>query len=142
MPLDIKKTIINKSKRELNPDEKNALSKGHFIPTAQRDDFRYEICKAIEKEHPPQANMSTKEICALKALKLDHSIVILPADKGRATVIMDNQDYDIRLVATIKDTIRTRTTTVVPTREKEEKQGVVYIIPMEPCRQVYIGETG
>uniref|UniRef100_A0A915JBF4 Uncharacterized protein n=1 Tax=Romanomermis culicivorax TaxID=13658 RepID=A0A915JBF4_ROMCU len=38
--------------------------------------------------------MSTKESPALNALKSDNHVVILPTDKGRATVIMDNQDYD------------------------------------------------
>uniref|UniRef100_A0A915KEG4 Uncharacterized protein n=1 Tax=Romanomermis culicivorax TaxID=13658 RepID=A0A915KEG4_ROMCU len=50
--------------------------------------------------------------------------------------------YKVRLVATSKDTIRTCTSTVAPTREKEEKQGVVYSIPMEPCQKFYVGETG
>uniref|UniRef100_A0A915KCW4 Uncharacterized protein n=1 Tax=Romanomermis culicivorax TaxID=13658 RepID=A0A915KCW4_ROMCU len=46
---------------------------------------------------------------------------------------------NIRLVAT---SIRTRTSTVAPTWEKEEKQGLMYSIPMEPYWKVYIGETG
>uniref|UniRef100_A0A915J8R7 Uncharacterized protein n=1 Tax=Romanomermis culicivorax TaxID=13658 RepID=A0A915J8R7_ROMCU len=47
-----------------------------------------------------------------------------------------------RLEATSKDKIQTCTSTMAPTRDKEEKQDVVYSIPMEPCQKVYFGETG
>uniref|UniRef100_A0A915K4P8 Uncharacterized protein n=1 Tax=Romanomermis culicivorax TaxID=13658 RepID=A0A915K4P8_ROMCU len=61
---------------------------------------------------------------------------------GHFTQKVKWKKYKVRWVATSKDTIPTHTSMVAPTREKEEKQGVVYSIPMEPCQKVYIGETG
>ena len=40
---------------------------------------------------------------ALKQLTKDEEIVILPADKGRATVVMDHNDYSSKLEAMLED---------------------------------------
>ena len=39
------------------------------------------------------SNLTKNEKIALKSLKNDPQIIIKPADKGSATVIMDRQDY-------------------------------------------------
>ena len=40
-----------------------------------------------------KGNLSKNERKALKELQSDTSIVILPADKGRSTVILNREDY-------------------------------------------------
>jgi len=41
----------------------------------------------------PDNNLTKDEQQALKRLKNDNNIVILPADKGRVTVVIDKTDY-------------------------------------------------
>ncbi|KAJ8033554.1 hypothetical protein HOLleu_23838 [Holothuria leucospilota] len=41
----------------------------------------------------PKSNISHKEKVALSELKSDDSIIILPADKGRSTVVMNKEQY-------------------------------------------------
>ena len=41
----------------------------------------------------PKDNISVKERKALKDLKNDNDIIILPADKGCVTVILNKEDY-------------------------------------------------
>ena len=41
----------------------------------------------------PPSNLSKDEQVALKQLQKEPSIIILPADKGKATVVMDKEDY-------------------------------------------------
>nr|VZI13133.1 unnamed protein product [Spirometra erinaceieuropaei] len=43
--------------------------------------------------HKPRRTISSAEVKAIKELKMDEDIVIVPADKGRATVILDNSEY-------------------------------------------------
>nr|VZI13350.1 unnamed protein product [Spirometra erinaceieuropaei] len=43
--------------------------------------------------HKPRANITRAEQDALKKLRADTSIVVLPADKGRSTVVLDKTDY-------------------------------------------------
>ena len=47
--------------------------------------------------------MTKDERQALKRLKTDENIVILPADKGRMTVVMDKTDYYDKMDALVND---------------------------------------
>ena len=42
----------------------------------------------------PKSNVSQEEREALCALRSEQSIVVLPADKGNATVVMDVEEYE------------------------------------------------
>ena len=63
-----------------------------------------EIASTVQSASIPDNNLTKDEQQALKRLKNDDNIVILPADKGRVTVVMDKTDYfdkmDALLVAT------------------------------------------
>ena len=39
----------------------------------------------------------------MKELRKNNTILILPADKGRATVIMDKDDYNSKMLAMLND---------------------------------------
>ena len=47
--------------------------------------------------------MTPDEQKALKRLKTDENIVILPADKGRVTVVMDKTDYKDKMDSLVND---------------------------------------
>ena len=65
------------------------------IPKA--DELRWKVRQALEKSKPPKPNISKTERQALKSLQDDDSIIILPADKGNATVVMDRLEYSNKL---------------------------------------------
>ena len=44
-------------------------------------------------KHSRHRNMTKDELETLKRLSKDTSVTILPADKGRAVVVMDSSDY-------------------------------------------------
>ncbi len=41
--------------------------------------------------------MKPDELKAIKELRNDNSVMILPADKGRATVLLDKSQYDLKV---------------------------------------------
>ena len=47
----------------------------------------------LQHSKPPKDDLSKDDRKALKELQSDTSIVILPADKGRSTVILNREDY-------------------------------------------------
>ncbi|BHF58490.1 hypothetical protein SprV_0100144200 [Sparganum proliferum] len=51
----------------------------------------------------PTNNMSSAEIEAMKELKMDKDIIMLPADKGRATVVMNRVDYNEKAKSLLDD---------------------------------------
>ena len=103
---DKKEWIINMSSGQLTHIEIDLLRKGlNFSITSKtlpNKDIIVTIedaVKDLEKELTLQNskhlkdNLSKDERKALKELQSDTSIVILPADKGRSTVILNREDY-------------------------------------------------
>ncbi len=62
---------------------------------AQR--LRTGVANILKKGKIPKRNLSHKLHLALKNFKRNNSIVILPADKGNATVLMDKCDYNMKM---------------------------------------------
>ena len=113
---DKKKWVINMSSRQLTHIETDLLSKGLNFSITSKDTPNKDIIatiedavKDLEKEEadtirakisltllnskPPKDNLSKDKRKTLKELQSDTSIVILPADKGRSTVILNREDY-------------------------------------------------
>ena len=62
--------------------------------------FRSRIAFTIQPASLTDNNLAKDERQALKRLRNDDDIVILSADKGRGTVIMDKTDYHDKTLAT------------------------------------------
>ena len=59
----------------------------------EADTIRAKITLTLQNYKLPKENLSQDERRALKELRSDTSIVILPADKGRFTVILSHEGY-------------------------------------------------
>ena len=73
------------------------------LPTGEAAQLRSEIVGTLKSSKTPKANVSKEERTAIKQLQKVKSITILPADKGRATVILDSSDYENKLNALLSD---------------------------------------
>ena len=51
------------------------------------------VSLTLQNSKPPKDNLSKDERKALKELQSDTSFIILPADKGRSTFILNREDY-------------------------------------------------
>jgi hypothetical protein len=71
--------------------EKAAISIG--TNTAAAADLRNTINHILKNPKPYTSNLNREEIRALTDLRKIPNITILPADKGRATVVMDTSQY-------------------------------------------------
>nr|VZH95837.1 unnamed protein product [Spirometra erinaceieuropaei] len=58
---------------------------------------------SLATAHTPRANITKAEQSALKTLRADSSTVILTADKGPSTVVMDKADYIQKANALLED---------------------------------------
>ncbi|VDN26700.1 unnamed protein product [Dibothriocephalus latus] len=61
--------------------------------TEETKDFIRHQVSSLLMAHQPREVLTKIERIALRALKADRHIVIVQADKGRSTVIMDRTDY-------------------------------------------------
>ena len=69
------------------------LSRQRDLSESAKDNIRSRIASTVQSASIPDNNLTKDEQQALKRLKNDDNIVILPADKGRVTVVMDKTDY-------------------------------------------------
>ena len=65
-----------------------AIRRGSFEQNIA-DELRIRINASILGAKVSKSNLTKWEACALNALRKDNLITILPADKGRRTVILD-----------------------------------------------------
>ena len=118
--------MINRSSRQLTAIEEEVLSLGlsfaikpsripheefvaatealaHRIDQQTADTLRLKIGGVLQNAKPPRPNLSPRQRQALMDLRKDQNIVIVPADKGRATVILNRNEYIQKVREVIDD---------------------------------------
>ena len=124
--LDRKKLVVNVSHRTLSPQEEEVLALGlsfviapkqipyhEIIPATEAtswrldkptaDALRQAVNGVLQQAKTPRPNMSFQQRRTIQDLKRDETIVILPADKGRATVVMNSEDYTSKMEKILND---------------------------------------
>lgn len=119
-------SVVNLSSCVLTDAEISLLAKGlKFAPTPNRvpvvemvtaveeiapmlsedqaGELRYEIKKILKKPIKPKDNLAYEERKAIRMLKSKENIVILKADKGNKTVVMDKREYTDKLNCALSD---------------------------------------
>ena len=64
---------------------------------------RLKVSKVLKCAAPTQKNITHEEGEALEELKQDENTVILTADKGNATVVMNAQEYNVKSNCLLSD---------------------------------------
>ena len=91
------KTLLNKGIIATIEDAVKDLEK------EEADTICAKVSLTLQNSKPPKDNLSKHERKDLKELQYDTSIVILPADKGRSTVILNREDYLEKCMDNIND---------------------------------------
>ncbi|KAK5645627.1 hypothetical protein RI129_004091 [Pyrocoelia pectoralis] len=118
--LDINRIVINLSSKPLSENALNALAKGknfavtpkilpvediisnieagiRFLPVDTIEEIRYQSVRILRNAKPIKSNLTFSQRHALKELKGDKDVIVLSADKGNATVILNMEDYNMKL---------------------------------------------
>nr|XP_054753538.1 uncharacterized protein LOC129259262 [Lytechinus pictus] len=142
-----KDTVINLSRHQLTQAEHKVLSLGlnfavapkkipfsdivqqvepklRFLSKAAANEIRLKVTNALSDAKPPKPNLSKEEHSAIQDLRRNQSIHILQADKGNATVVMDQDVYDdtIEDILQDKDTYSKLNRDPTPTNERKINQ--------------------
>ena len=73
------------------------------LDTEQADTVRRALNGILQQAEPLEPNITKEMRDALKSLKEDNSIMVLPADKGRASVVMDTDTYRTKMSTLIEN---------------------------------------
>ena len=79
------------------------LSRQHKLSESTKDNIRSRVTSTLQSASLPNSNLTPDGQKALKQLKTDENIVILPADKGWVTVVMDKTDYNDKMESLVSD---------------------------------------
>ena len=66
------------------------------------------VCSILKKAKPPAPNMTRQERTAVRNLRERQDLVILTAEKGNATVVLDQADYKKRVENLLEDPVYQR----------------------------------
>ena len=91
------------------------------VPQELAEPARIKVVGAVSKARPPLVNLLPEERKAIKSLQDDNHILVLPADKGRAMVVMDKAQYDEKMENLLKDTKTYRRLSKDPTPSLERR---------------------
>ena len=126
-PEGASKWVFNRTERVLTSAQEEVLALGlNFTPApskvplrdfasaiesgarkldeASADDLRGRVCGILRNAKLPKSNLAIEHRTALKELKAMEGIVILPADKGNATVVMERDEYDSKMSELLNST--------------------------------------
>ena len=73
------------------------------VGRSEADLARMNIVGILNQSEPPNKNMSGEKIKAMKDLSRDSSIVTLPADTGKSTVILNISECDENIKTMVSD---------------------------------------
>ena len=91
------------------------------LPEDDTQDLRMRVCGIISSSKLPKDNITRSQQVALKEMKGWDDQVILAADKGNATVVMERSDYDGKVRELLSDTTTYRCLPKDPTQAQETK---------------------
>ena len=124
--LDMRKVVVNMSDRTLSKPEESILALGlNFVPVPtsipdkaiiaeteaaarcledeEATKLRSAVQHCLTNPKLPKSNLSKEQMLALKNLEEDKNIVILPADKGNATVVLNKGNYHKKMEDLLED---------------------------------------
>ena len=97
------------------------------LPKDTVDKARSQVIGALNKAKKTTTNLYPEETKALSQLQKDTSLMILPADKGRATVVMDKESYDNKVTSMLSDTATYKPLPKDPTPSLQRKMNSILL---------------
>ena len=73
------------------------------MTTLEEGEFKFAIDGCIKSAKIPKSSLNKDQRQALKDLTKEKSILVLPADKGKCTIVMDTDDYETKVKTMLDD---------------------------------------
>jgi len=126
--------LVNR-RRDLKKSKASSFSR--VLPTAEivadiedgisglpEDDklvLRSQVSQVLQRATVPPPNLPQAELRALHNLRKDQDRLVIPADKGNCTVVMDHKDYDDKVQQMLNDQRTYKLLDKDPTKRMEKK---------------------
>ena len=91
------------------------------LPEDDAQDLRMRVCGILRSSKLPKDNITRSQRVALREMKGWDEQVILLADKGNVTVVMERSDYDENVMGLLSDTTTYKRLPKDPSRHKKTR---------------------
>ncbi|XP_072050040.1 uncharacterized protein [Amphiura filiformis] len=91
------------------------------LPLADGIQLRAKVASTLKSSKVPEQNITKDERKTIKDLKKAEDIIILPADKGKSTVVLDKVEYEEKLTTMLDDKKTYEELPAVPTQKYKRK---------------------
>ncbi|XP_013142201.1 PREDICTED: uncharacterized protein LOC106106199 [Papilio polytes] len=107
------------------------------VPAPEAECLRQDISAIIRRHKCPKMNISRQEYQALWSIRKNPDVLILPADKGNATVILDTVEYEQKITQLVSDTATYKKVNYNPTSRVTTKLNkILNTLPHEEKNQL------
>ena len=118
---------------------KNEIAAGiesgiQHLPEEEKTRLRVQVCNVLRYAKPSKRNLSKEEWTALSTLRRDKSIIILKADKGNSTVVMDRRSYEQKVNELLQDRQVYEMRKKDPTPNTERKMNSMLLTLKKQCK--------
>jgi hypothetical protein len=73
------------------------------LPEETADEIQQETVRIIKGSRQPKDNLTGAKWRALRSLKANASLTVLPTDKGNATMVLGTSDYNRKIATLLQD---------------------------------------
>ena len=94
--LNFAPTPTNIAKKDIIAGVETALRQHKHLDDNRAEGIRAAVASVVRRAKTPKQNLSKEERQALRSLKQNDEIIVLPADKGNSTVVMNAKDYETK----------------------------------------------
>ena len=81
----------------------NSIDQIHNVPEEEKSIIRHQVCMAVKSANDRQFKLPKEEFTAMKSLKNNNDITIVPADKGCSVVVIDKEEYISKIQEHLND---------------------------------------
>ncbi|XP_047998166.1 uncharacterized protein LOC125235611 [Leguminivora glycinivorella] len=103
------------------------------VPSCDAEALRQDVAVILRRAKLPKSNTTTEERIALRNLKNNEDILVLKADKGNATVVMDTAAYDGKIRHLLDDDLVYKPVSYNPTARVTRRIRAV----IRDCREIF-----
>lgn len=89
-----------------------------ILDPGRKAELRNAVAGILKSTKVPCSNVTKEERRAINTLKKDNTITIIPADKGRTTVVMDTKNYEKQMETLLQD----KTTYEIIRKKKQRRK--------------------
>ncbi|XP_050549769.1 uncharacterized protein LOC126910700 [Spodoptera frugiperda] len=107
------------------------------IPASDADVLRQDTAVALRHAKLPTPNITAEEKAALRNLRQDEDVLVLKADKGNATVVMNVTEYDEKIRHLLSDANTYRRVNYNPTARTNRSTHKI----IKECQQILTDDT-